>query len=338
MVVLEAPAVKVYESPRAKCVKCGAPARIRLSYANAWFCDKHFREYVKERVKNNIIKYNMVKRGETLLVAVSGGKDSVTLMSVLDEAAPELGVNIVAVHIVLGMGEFSEKSLEAFRDACSKAKNVKCVTVDLKELLGMYMPEIIRRSRRPACSVCGLVKRYILNAMAVSLGASAIATGHHMNDLMTYAIKNFMEQKLDNITKLGPVSESEGSAVKRVRPLYDIYEDETRAFVKVYGLNYVDIECPFKSTSTLEVIIKDMLSRAESESPSLTISAARALARNLPSYPRPASAPNRCRLCGMPSNGDVCGFCKLTKSLTGAPLGPEVRSRIEGLMSSLRTS
>lgn len=298
----------------------------------------HFKEYIKERVANNIVKYNMVKKGETLLLAVSGGKDSITLMNVLDEIAPELGINIVAVHIVLGMGEFSEKSLEAFKDACSRAKNVKCITVDLKELLGMYMPEIIRRSRRPACSVCGLVKRYILNAMAMSIGASAIATGHNMNDLMTYAIKNFMEQKLDSITKLGPVSETEGSAVKRVRPLYDIYEDETRAFVKVYGLNYVDIDCPFKSASTLETIIKDMLNRAESESPSITISAARALARNLPSYPRPVNPPNRCRLCGMPSNGDVCGFCKLTKSLTGTPLGPEVRNRIESMASSLKTN
>jgi uncharacterized protein (TIGR00269 family) len=333
--LLEAPAVKVFDEPRAKCVKCGAPARIRLNYANAWLCDAHFKEHLKERVKGNLLKYNMVKGGDTLLLAVSGGKDSVALMSFLDEIAPELKVNVVAVHIVLGMGEFSDRSLEAFKAACSRARNIRCVTIDLKEVLGMYMPEVIRRSRRPACSVCGLVKRYLLNALAASMGASAIATGHHMNDLMTYAVKNFLQQRLDNITKLGPVSESEGSAVKRVRPLYDIYEDEIRAFVKVYGVNHVDIACPFKTRSTVEETIKESLNRIEAESPSTLISSARALAKGLSSYPRPASPPNRCRYCGMPASGDECGFCRLTERLTGSPMGPDVVRKVESIAKSI---
>ncbi len=308
---------------------------MKLLYGNAWLCDSHFVEYLKDKVKDNIVKYGMAKRGDKVLLAVSGGKDSITLMKLLDDVSPELGIEVIAVHIILGMGEFSDLSLKAFRAACSQAKNVKCIEVDLKQLLGMYMPEIIRRSGRPACSVCGLVKRYVLNAIAASLGASSIATGHHMNDLMTYAIKNFMEQRLADIRKLGPVSDSEGPAIKRIRPLYDVYEDETRAFVRLTGSEYVDIECPFKTKSTIESVIKDYLNKLEANSPSMTISAARLLARNLKVYPKDRPSLSTCKVCGMPSSGDVCGFCKLTSRLFGKPMGPEVRQR---LSSTLATS
>ena len=334
-VELEGSAVKVYDRPVARCQRCGRPARVRLEYANAWLCDEHFLEYVVEKVRRNLTKYNMVAPGQTLLLAVSGGKDSVTLLDALDKLAPQLGIRVVAVHIVLGLGKFSEESLRAFSEACSRAMNVKCLTVDLKEVAGFYLPDLLKAVRRPACSVCGLVKRYILNAIAAEVGASSVATGHHLNDLLAYVLKNFLLQEVGQIAKLGPVDEAEGSAVRRVRPLFDVYEDETRAYVHLAGLRPPSVDCPYKPRDTVEVRLKEALDSLERGSPSMLISSIRKIASNLSLYSSASHGPlGRCKYCGMPASGDVCGFCSMTKRVFGRPLGPEVLSKLREKLRS----
>ena len=330
--LLDGAAVRVYVEPRGRCVRCGRPARVRLPYARAWLCDEHFLEYVRGKVVRSIQRYSMVRPGERVLVAVSGGKDSATLMDVLDKASAQLNVDVVAVHINMGIGDYSRESLEAFRRACAGARRVRCLEVDLKDLIGMYLPDVVRALRRPACSVCGLIRRYVLNALALELGASAVATGHHLNDVMAYAVKNFLGQNTDQISKMGPVVEGEGSAVRRIRPLFDVYEDEARAYALLAGVPYTPAVCPFKPRSSLEDLLKDMLDSIERRSPSMLISSARALAREAHRYPAAHPPIGRCRYCGMPTSRDVCAFCSLTLSLTGTPLGPEVRARLREIV------
>ncbi|MGC9210039.1 MAG: ATP-binding protein [Acidilobus sp.] len=331
--LLDGSAVKVYDQPRGKCIRCGGPARVRIEYARAWLCDEHFLDYVRQKVLRSVQRYDMLRPGDKVLVGVSGGKDSSALMDILDKVSEQLKIDVIAVHINMGIGEYSRESLEAFRQACSRARRVRCLELDLKELVGLYLPDILRRIRRPACSVCGLIRRYLLNALALELGATAVATGHNMNDLMTYAVKNFLGQRLDQIAKLGPVEEGEASAVRRVRPLYDVYEDETRAYVMIGGVPYTPAVCPFKPSESVETTIKEMLESLERASPSFLISSARALSRELGRYPRPEEPIRRCKYCGMPTSRDVCGFCTLTQSVLGRPMGPEVRERVRSLLN-----
>ncbi|MGC9071430.1 MAG: ATP-binding protein [Acidilobus sp.] len=337
-VLLDGSAVRVYDQPKGRCFKCGRPARVRLTYARAWLCDDHFVEYVKEKVIRSVQGYEMLKPGEQVLVGVSGGKDSSALMDILDRASDELKVDVVAVHINMGIGDYSRESIEAFRQACSRTHRVKCLELDLKDLLGVYLPDILRRIRRPACSVCGLLRRYLLNALALELGATAVATGHHMNDLMAYAVKNFLGQRLDQISKLGPVEQGEASAVRRVRPLYEVYEDEARAYVMTAGVPYTPAVCPFKPRRSVEMTIKEMLEALERDSPSILISSARALAKEIVRYPRSQEPMGRCVYCGMPTSREVCGFCSLTRSILGRPMGPEVREKVRDLVSKLAVS
>ncbi|MCG2882194.1 MAG: tRNA 2-thiocytidine biosynthesis TtcA family protein [Acidilobus sp.] len=334
-VLLDGAAVKVYSEPKGRCIKCGRPARVRLLYARAWLCDEHFLEYLREKVARGLTRYGMTRKGDKVVVAVSGGKDSMTLMDVLSHLSTRLGIELIAVHINLGIGDFSQQSLSAFREACKRYQGVKCLELDLKELTGFYLPDLLKAVRRPACSVCGLVRRYILNALAVELGASEVATGHHMNDIMAYAIKNFLGQNLEQIPKLGPVVEGEESAVRRIRPLFDVYEDETRAYVIIGGVPYTSAVCPFKPRDSMEDVIKWMLETIERRSPSLLISSARKMAESLESYPRSERPMGRCKYCGMPTSREVCSFCSLTQAIAGRPLGPEVRSKIRDIAAKL---
>ena len=333
--LLDGAAIKVYVTPRGRCAKCGRPARVRLVYGNAWLCDEHFLEHVREKVLRSMTRYSMVRPGDRVIVGVSGGKDSTALMDVLDKVSADLKVDVVAVHINMGIGDYSDESLKAFRLACSRASRVRCLELDLKELIGLYLPDIVKMTRRPACSVCGLIRRYLLNALALELGASSVATGHHLNDVLVYALKNFLGQNLDQLSKLGPVVEGEGPAVRRIRPLFDVYEDETAAYVLLGEIPYTPAVCPFKPRGSVENLLKDALNSLERGSPSMLISSVRALARQASRYQASGSPLKACKYCGMPTSRDVCGFCSLTESLLGRPLGPEVRRRLREKLSLL---
>ncbi len=334
--LLDGAAVKVYVGPRGRCVKCGRPARVRLVYGNAWLCDEHFLEHVRDKVLKSMQRYSMVRPGDRVILGVSGGKDSAALMDVLDKIASDLEVDVVAVHINLGIGDYSSESLRAFRLACSRAMRVKCLELDLKELIGMYLPDIVRMSRRPACSVCGLIRRYLLNALAIEVGASSVATGHHLNDVLVYALKNFLGQNVGQLSKLGPVVEGEGSAARRIRPLFDVYEDETAAYALLGEVPYTPAVCPFKPRGSVEELLKGALNSLESGSPSMLISSVRAIAREASRYPASSAPVGACKYCGMPTSRDVCGFCSLTQSLLGTPLGPDVRRKLRETVSRLR--
>ena len=267
------------------------------------------------------------------MAAISGGKDSASMLAVLSSLSPRLGFDLVAVHMDLGLGEYSRRSLDKAREL-ARALGVELVTISVEDLVGVGVPLLARRAKRPVCSVCGTVKRYLLNAAAVELGADSVALGHTLTDIATYILKEFLRQNLGAIGKLGPKTERvDGLAVGRIRPLYEVTERETLVYALVKGLPFLRDECPYVRRDTMDFTLKRKLLEIERTHPGTLLGLVRGVYRNIDIY-RPEGHVTPCSVCGLISSGEVCSFCKLTRTALGAPSGARIRALLEELLPS----
>jgi len=320
-----------------RCSICGAPAVAYLPYARLALCKTHFIEFVDRKVGRILRRVGALRPGGLIVAAVSGGKDSTAMLASLVKHAEERGTRILAVYIDLGYGGYSSRSREAAVEACRRL-GVACLVVPFEEVAGVSVYELARRTRRPVCSVCGIVKRYILNAVAVEAGADHVALGHNGDDILAYALKSFLNQDIAYIAKLGPATQTvPGLAVGRLRPLYEVFERETLIYVLVSELPFLHEECPYRPVAPIEQRLKEALNRLEEEHPGLKMSALRRLARSIRLYEKLAggSEAGRCRHCGLISAGDECSFCRLTRRVLGEPAGPRIRSWVRGRLEEL---
>ncbi len=316
----------------AKCSVCGKPAVVELKYARKRFCQEHFLEFLERKVERTIKDYKMIASGERVIAAISGGKDSATLAGILSKLSGKLGYELLLLHIDLGIGEYSRNSRAASEELARKL-GLELVVFDVREIIGGGIPEIARRVRRTPCSVCGIVKRYVMNAAGIELGADSIATGHNADDIGSFAIKEFLFQNLENIGKLSPVSPMiNGLAVKRIKPLYTVYEKESYLYAFLRGLPFYHEECPHARFDTIEFRAKEFLNRIEESSPSIKLQYVKNLARQVDKYPKYVKAVP-CKHCGLLSQTGECSFCKLTRKYAGKPLGLKVREYFRNLKS-----
>ncbi|MGH7372645.1 MAG: ATP-binding protein, partial [Candidatus Rokuibacteriota bacterium] len=160
-----------------KCRKCGGTAALELRRHNAAFCSPHFIEFFRKQVAEAIHRHRMFSREETIMVAVSGGKDSLALWDVLIEE----GYQTAGLYLDLGIFDYSKESkakCEAFAAARGQALHIERVA----EAVGAPIPVVQQATRRPTCSACGLSKRYLMNRAALEHGYPVVATGHNLDD------------------------------------------------------------------------------------------------------------------------------------------------------------
>lgn len=312
----------------AKCKLCGAPAVVCYSESKLCLCREHFIEHFESKVERVIKKFGLIREGGLVLAAVSGGKDSAALLGVLSRLSARMGFKLAAVYIDLGIGEYSKRSREAAIELARKL-GVPLAVIDLRELLGLGVTELALKARRPPCSVCGMVKRYIINVAGVEACADAVALGHNADDIAVYALKSFLTQDLEAIPKLGPRTESiPGLAVGRIRPLYNVSEKEAFLYSYLSGLPVNHEECPNVDERQLEVMLKEQVTLLESRKPGLRTQLLSKLARRLRDYPQLEGQPEQCRHCGLISWGGECSFCRLTRRVLGTPLGAKAREYV----------
>jgi uncharacterized protein (TIGR00269 family) len=267
----------------------------------------------------------MVSPGDKVLLAVSGGKDSIALTHIMHKISEKLGFELIVLHIDLGIEDYSKRSREIVENTCRNL-GVNYVVLDLKNDLGLTLPEFVKKLKtRRICSLCGTIKRYVMNAAAIELNVSSIATAHHADDVLIYIMKNFILQDYEAMKKLVPVNNGViGVVAKKIKPMYEIYEYEAALYAVHNKLEFIDRECPFKEVGSIEDNVRKFLEDLEKRSPGIKISFLRKFAKKYTG--REIGEFNKCKVCGLASSSDICSFCRLTEKSFGKPLGPIVRS------------
>src|SRR5258705_5189943 len=229
-----------------KCRKCGAGAVIELPRHNAAFCSPDFKEFFRKQVAEAIRKHKMFTADESILVAVSGGKDSLALWDVLIET----GYRTAGLYLDLGIFEYSVES-KSKCEAFAASRGQKLIVESLPERVGAAIPEVQKGTRRPTCSACGLSKRYLMNRAAVDHGYPVIATGHNLDDEGAGLFGNVLHWQMDPLSRQSPaLASTHPKLARRGKPLHRLFEPETAAYPFPPGIHYTADGCPFAKGAT----------------------------------------------------------------------------------------
>ncbi|MGZ5295465.1 MAG: ATP-binding protein [Actinomycetota bacterium] len=306
-----------------KCNRCRGPAVVEVRRHNAAYCKDCFIHVFREQVKRAIKQHDMFSSDERILVAVSGGKDSLALWDVLFE----LGYDAVGLYLGLGISGYSDRSGEATK-AFAAGRGAELIIVDLERDYGYDIPTAGRKGARSTCAVCGLSKRYVFNRAALEGGFDVIATGHNLDDEAATLLGNTLRWQTEYIARQSPALPAKDGLVKKVKPLFRLSELETAAYAFLRGIDYVVEECPLVAGNT-QLRYKDAMNAIEATSPGTkTQFFLGYLERGRPLFRTADDAElSACERCGQPTTGRFCAFCRARAQILGERLDPPMEDR-----------
>ncbi len=297
-----------------KCTRCRKEAFVKLKRHNAAFCEDCFDLFFKRQVEGGIRRKGMFTKSDHVLIGVSGGKDSMALWHYLHKA----GYRVTGVHVFLGIGEYSEKSRSTVEEF-AHSLNLPLEILNVADFIGCSLPEATRRLReRAPCSLCGSIKRYILNKFATEQGFTVYATGHNLDDEAATLLGNVLHWHVEYLAHQDPhLPSPHPKMIRKVKPFYTLTEEEILHYVTLHNIPFVPERCPLsKKAKSLDY--KEALSFLEAKSPGTKHMFFLGFLEKGKQYFAKAYVPptlRECIRCGMPTTQDICTFCRILERL-----------------------
>jgi uncharacterized protein (TIGR00269 family) len=284
-------------------------------------CQEHFLDWTSFQIQRHIEKYRMFSKEDRILVAVSGGKDSLSLWDIL----VRLGYQADGLYIGLGINLLPDnpysKQSQRLAEKFAADRGLHLQVIDVEKEYGETIPEIARRSRRgkgKPCAVCGLVKRHIMNRAALQGGYQVLATGHNLDDEAAILFSNVLNWVPGYLSRQWPVLEANRLGLARkTKPLCRTYERDTTAYAFLRGIEYIYQECPYSEGSN-SIFYKELLNQLETRRPgaklSFYLSFLEAKKNGLfaPQADQDIQKLHTCPTCGQPTSAPgECSFCRM---------------------------
>jgi uncharacterized protein (TIGR00269 family) len=299
-----------------KCTVCRGPAVIDLRRHNVNFCADHFLRFCRDQVVRAIDEHDMIEPGERVLVAVSGGKDSLALWDLLID----LGYDTEGMTIGLGIGDYSAASTKA-AVAFAERHDLTLHHVDLRGDYGYDIPTASAVTNRAPCSSCGLSKRHLIDKAALDGAYDVVATGHNLDDEAAVLLGNVLHWHTEYLGRQQPALAERAGLPRKVKPLVRLAERETAAYCVLRSIDYIVEECPM-AEGNRHLRYKEALNVVEAASPGAKQAfyfgfLARAAARFAPDVDGDQRALRPCARCGSTTTGEVCAFCRVVDQVAG---------------------
>ncbi len=304
-----------------KCSKCGRKAVFHRKYEGSYLCRDHFVKSIEDKAKKTIRKGNMIKRGDRIAFALSGGKDSSAVLYLVNRVfGGRKDLEFFAVSIDEGIPGYRKESIETAKRLCGKL-GIEHHVFSFREEFGEDLSEKVRKTRKSegwegtACTYCGLARRWLLNKKARELGAAKIVFGMNLDDEIQGIVMDYLRGDLVRLSRMGsgePIVRSE-LFVPRIKPFREIPEKEIGLYAILAGLEIQDNECPYLEGPRFRV--RDFLNDLEAESSGTKFSVLKTFERLLPSVRDIVKKEKvrivKCSKCGEPSSQKVCKTCEL---------------------------
>ncbi len=297
-----------------RCRKCKEKAIIKIRAHNIALCSKHFLEFFVERVRKSIRDFRMIEKGERVLVAVSGGKDSLSLWDVL----VRLGIKADGIHVNSGIRGYSE-TIQKRAERFAHENGLRLHIIHVKDVLGYTIPDASKKVKRPACSLCGLTRRHVMNTFARGNGYTAIATGHNLDDEASNLLSNMVKNQWGYVVRQSPKLPSEDGLVKKIKPMIYLSEREIAVYAILRGIGVPEEKCPYSKEAT-SIVYKEAINHIENFSPGTKHRFITEFLRKRKNIFKTSCKPEqelgRCPECGTPTTtGGLCSFCRIKEKL-----------------------
>ncbi len=279
-------------------------------------CDAHLQEDVERKIKRSMRKYKMVGRDDVIAVALSGGKDSMVALHVLNSLfGNRPDVSIMAISIDEGIRGYRKKTIKAAKSLCKKL-GVPHTIVSFDESFGWTLDQIVKvRKDKFPCSFCSVLKRALLNRTAQALGATKVVTGHNLDDEAQSVLMNVLRGDVDRLVRLVPMSVRPG-LVPRIKPLRNVPEAEIALYARTENLPVDFTECLYKGLS-LRGEVECILTDFEDKHPGTMYAIMGGFYKMLDLLKKGWTQVDlqQCSVCGEPTFAKTCQACKLLREL-----------------------
>jgi uncharacterized protein (TIGR00269 family) len=268
---------------------------------------------IEEKVKRTISKYSLLDHGDKIALAVSGGKDSLSLLYILNGMCKTHGSEIHAVTVDEGISNYREEAVDLSRDF-SRKLGIPHRIISFKEIYGLTLEEILDSgeiNKKNSCTCCGILRRRAIDIASQDLKVDKIVTAHNLDDFLQTFFINLLNSDMRRLEWLSPYHQSESEfAIRRVKPLMEVFEKEVAMYAFLRDIPFQSQDCPYTEGS-IRSEIRQIISNLESNHPGIsnsTLSSALKVSGNISGKPEKTRL---CKVCRSPSSNDVCSVCTI---------------------------
>lgn len=293
---------------------------IYVRYSGQRYCFKHLEDFILRRVKKEIrnTKY-FPRRGGKVAVGVSGGKDSLSLLYILNEIIEDWrSIEIEAITVDEGIEGYRPTSIALARKVCREL-GIEHHIVSIKDLVGMNLDDIValENSRGHGmyapCTYCGVFRRHLLNKKAREIRADVLAVGHVLDDMAQSVLINFLRGDIVRMFRLAPHRHINPGMVPRIVPLRLIPQQEIYIYAIYKGIPIHEDECPYVEQAQRNLPL-EMITMAEDKIPGTRHAIIRAYEQIIKigteGFRHCSVDVVQCKICGNPTS-NTKGLCKV---------------------------
>ena len=298
-----------------KCDRCENHAAYTRKYSGEKLCSECFSNSILRKTAKTISKYNMIKHNELVAVAVSGGKDSLALLNIINQMAATHNFRIKAITIDEGIPGYRNEALEIVQTFCAKL-NVEHKVFSYKELFDLTLDEALDlrgEEKTSSCSICGTLRRRAIDHAAKDIGADVIATGHNLDDTLQTFVINMLSGDTTKIGWMDPDNSS--NTLRKIKPFCEIYESEIVFYAFTNDIPFQTEPCPHMNEG-IRTEIREFLNSLEGKHSGIKNNLYQSIIK-ISQIVKNTNHKQKiiCIKCGNECTGEICSVCNMVLKL-----------------------
>ena len=297
------------------CDRCENLAVYSRKYSGENFCSKCFSDSILRKTAKTISKYNMIKNDELVCAAVSGGKDSLVLLHILEKMSKNHNFRLEVVTIDEGIPGYRNEALEIVNKFCSEI-DVKHSVYSYKELFDLTLDEALNlreNEKMSSCSICGTLRRRAIDYAAKDIGADVIATGHNLDDNLQSFFINLLSGDTNKIGWMDP--DTSKNTLRKIKPFSEIYESEIVFYAFTNKIPFQTEPCPHMNEG-IRTEIREFLNSLENQHSGIKNNLFKSSLKISGLVKESNKKEKRtCTNCGNECTGKICSVCNLVLKL-----------------------